>query len=68
MQVPVFLKQIRNKIEFVISQIMFSCVYIIGIGTTAVIARMAGHRFLTHTFKNSSWQHPTGSKNIERMY
>lgn len=68
MQMPAFVKQLRDKVEFVISIVLFSCVYIFGIGTTAIVARLTGHRFLTHTFKDSSWQQPTGSKKIERMY
>lgn len=68
MQIPVFIKQLRDKVEFVISLIMFSCVYIFGIGITTIVARLTGHRFLVHTYKNSSWQLPTGSKKIERMY
>ena len=68
MQLLVFVKQVRKKVEFVISLIMFSCVYVFGIGTTALVARLVGHRFLIHSFKKSSWQTPTGSKKIERMY
>ena len=68
MQMPTFVKKLRDKVESVISIVLFSCVYIFGIGTTALVARLVGHRFLIHTFKNSSWQQPTGSKKIERMY
>lgn len=68
MQILALIKQVREKVEFVISLIMFSCVYVFGIGITAIIARLTGHRFLVHSYKNSSWQQPTGSKKIERMY
>lgn len=68
MQVLRLIQQFRSKIEFVISLIMFSLVYIFGIGTTALVARIVGKRFLLHTFRRSSWLKPTGSMKLERMY
>lgn len=68
MRIRALWAKLREKIEFLISLLLFSCVYILGIGTTALFARLVGHRFLIHVFKGSSWQSPTGSNKIERMY
>jgi hypothetical protein len=69
MKTPRFLQKIRDRIEFVISLVMFTFVYIFGIGLTSIVAKLTKHRFLAHVFPtHSSWQKPTGSQKLERMY
>lgn len=69
MQLPPFIERIKDRVEFGISLVMFSLVYVFGIGLTSLVAKVVGHQFLTRLFPTkSSWQMPTGSSNMKRMY
>ncbi len=69
MQLPTFVQKAKDRVEFTISLVMFSLVYVFGIGSTAIVARIFQHTFLTKVFPTkSSWQTPTGSQKMERMY
>lgn len=53
-----------QKIEAVFSWLLLMIVYIFGVGTTALIARMVGKNFLAIDFKSAedSYWRPTSSK------
>lgn len=42
--------------------------FVMGIGLTAIVARIFGQGFMTHSFKESAWKPMTGSAQPEKLF
>ena len=62
------LQQLNKKIAGIITAVLFTAAYVLGIGAVAVFVKMSGTSMLHTANKKSSWQKPTGSNRLEKMF
>lgn len=62
------LHRISKYISGVITALLLTAAYVLGIGVVALMAKIGGTAMLPGAMKRSTWQKPTGSGNMERMY
>lgn len=62
------LKKIHAFLQNLIVQLILHLFFAVGIGLTAIIAKLFGRRFLTHRYQASAWQAMTGSLRSEKSF
>lgn len=62
------LQQLNKKITGIITAVLFTAAYALGIGVVAVFVKMSGTSMLHTANQKTSWQKPTGSNRLEKMF
>lgn len=62
-------QKVKNFVEQVLTHVSVVMTYVVGIGATAIVAKIFGKQFLNSTFKTSSWVDKTKEKlDVTKMY
>lgn len=62
------LQRLNRLITGIITAVLFTAAYILGIGIVAFFVKTSGTIMLRTANKKSSWQKPTGSNRMEKMF
>ncbi len=62
------LQRLNRKIAGIITTVLLTAAYALGIGIVAVFVKTSGTSMLHTANKKSSWQKPTGSNRPEKMF
>lgn len=57
-------RMLRKMVELTLLTVAF----VLGVGAIGLVRRLFGARFLNNKPTLSTWQTPTGSRSLERMY
>lgn len=68
MSIKKYPELILTKIRSLFEKIMLTFLYIVGIGITSLIAKLLRKSFLNLQVKKTTWEKPSGSRNLETMY
>lgn len=63
-----FQKQIKKKIDKVIELISLHFIFFIGIGLTAIVAKLANKDFLNKSHCKTNWIKSKKRKNLSKMF
>lgn len=67
-QIKEIKNQIKKRVDKLIENIALHIIYFVGIGLTAIVAKIVGNKFLTKEHTQSSWKKYKISKNITKMF
>lgn len=62
------LKKLSGKLKDFNQLVFLNLIYFIGIGLTSLIARVAGHKFITVVMSKSTWTKYRRLGKLEEMY
>lgn len=62
------LKKLSGKLKDFNQLVFLNLIYFIGIGLTSLIARVAGHKFITVVMSKSTWTKYRSLGKLEEMY
>ncbi|MCL4208919.1 hypothetical protein KJZ63_04815 [Patescibacteria group bacterium] len=60
--------QIKKRIDKLIEKIALHFIYFVGVGLTAIVAKIVGNKFLIKEHTQTSWKKYKISKNINKMF
>lgn len=60
--------KLNHRLQTGILFVFLHLFFVIGIGLTAVVARLLRQGFMSHFFKDSSWRPLTGSGKPEKLF
>ena len=66
--IVLFFKKISASLTEVINKILLFVAYVVGIGIPSILYKLADKRFLKMNPSKSTWESPSGSEKIEKMY
>ena len=62
------LKKISKRISKYFNFLPLTIIYLFGIGLSAIFGKILGKKFLTFSYKKTSWGKRDKDKNLESMY